>query len=104
MTDDAPFTHQLGRFAKECAPRLLEWFPELKNANLDGLDSLLETCKDGEEAVGLWLTACVAICGMKLEYDVPKIAGHVVINPVEELASMIGKDKIAVVHAEAPAA
>ncbi len=32
MTNDEPFTHQLPRFADECKPWILQWFPELQTS------------------------------------------------------------------------
>ena len=43
MTNDQPFTHKLPRFADECNPWLLRWFPELAQVETDTLDELIKT-------------------------------------------------------------
>lgn len=95
MTDDAPFTHQLGRFGEECKPWLLRWFPELSAAN-DSLWVLDEKVKalGSEKGVEFWLTN-LQINGAKESYDVPKIPrdDHDVINPYDELVQMRGTDE-----------
>lgn len=54
MTGEDPFIHQLPRFAEECKPYLLQWFPELAIAStkesLEMLDLLRNKAKEeGEE-------------------------------------------------------
>lgn len=48
MTDDTPFTHQLPRFADECKPWLLRWYPELA-----GLQEEIDACCDAGEVEAL---------------------------------------------------
>lgn len=99
MTGDEPFTHQLGRFAKECKPHLLAWFPELAKAEsqLKLLDELRET-NDVEFAIEAWL----ATLALPESYDVPTIpeGTHKHINPLEELVGIVGKDKVVAVVTE----
>ncbi len=102
MTEDSPFTHQLGRFAKECEPWLLKRFPELTKAgsvkNVARLDELGENAKargeSFEDALQLWLKwmAEPGTAGIKESYDVPRIPkeDHASKNPLEELVEMRG--------------
>ena len=43
MTGDAPWTHQLPRFANECKPWLLRWFPQLSEVQ----QHVVEECDAG---------------------------------------------------------
>ncbi len=47
MTNDSPFIHQLHRFADECKPWLLRWYPELSHISTGSLDELIE--QEGSE-------------------------------------------------------
>lgn len=101
MTDDNLFTHQLPRAARQCETWLLRWFPELANANaaLGALDDLLAQHESNPgEACRIWIERLVAI-GLPTHYDVPRVPAdhrqHV--NPLEELAQMVGPEKIIVV-------
>lgn len=116
MTDDSPFTHQLGRFSEECNPWLFRWFPELEKANqflgnLDDVfdfaekDGLVLTRKGREAIISRWLDMVIQECGLKQEYDVPKIPrdDHTFKDPVEELIEMRGTDEgIVVVDPDFP--
>ena len=99
MTDDSPMTHQLGRFGKECKPRLLEWFPELGacgvEKSLESLDKWLQADKTGtgREGIKMWLAELkMMFPNLKAEYEVGKIgqAAHAQIDPVQELVEMRG--------------
>lgn len=107
MTNDSPFTHQLGRFSAECKPWLLRWHPELAEADkhltedsgADSLDYMIKCVKesghDTRFAVSNWLSLCVADWGMKREYDITRIPrdDHEVKNPYDELVEMRGTDE-----------
>lgn len=107
MTGDSPFTHQLGRFSEECNPWLLRWFPELSGVSKKHLDALdagfasaesegftLST-KGAEAIIKRWLDWVIAECGLKAEYDVPKIPrdDHAFKDPVQELIEIRGTDE-----------
>lgn len=94
MTNDQPFTHQLPRFAGECKPWLLRWFPEIGKANVAFLDELIRV-EGGEKGVEAWLEGLPALIGCKAEYDVPRIPAddHDKKHPVQELAEMRGTDE-----------
>lgn len=92
MTSDEPFTHQLGRFADECKPWLLRWFPELASCNesLDALERLIEE-HGGDAGIKRWVSDLMLICPpLKAEYDVPKIPAddHEKKHPYDELVAM----------------
>lgn len=95
MTDDSPFTHQLGRFSDECKPHILAWFPEIAVAGvcLDKLDAWLKsapTCPS--EGIKMWLAELkMMFPEIKDEYEVPKIPKeyHTPKNPISELAEMM---------------
>ncbi len=101
MTDDQPFTHQLGRFAKECKPWLLRWFPELESLgsedNLLRLGGLLEKKKhlEADEAIRFWLSAY----DLPESYDVPKIPrdDHNRKDPIQEMVEMRSPESVIVV-------
>lgn len=52
MTNDQPWSHMVGRFAIECKPWLLRWFPELAKVRVDFLDDMIrvEGAEKGIEA------------------------------------------------------
>lgn len=96
MTNDSPFTHTLGRFAEECKPHLLEWFPELKavNACLGNLDKWIACDRTGtaQEGIKMWLAELkLMFPEIKKEYEIGQIPekDHGVKNPIEELQSMM---------------
>lgn len=91
MTGDSAFTHQLGRFAGECGPWLLRWFPELAAVDLGRLDALLAE-HGGESGVEAWVSELEADPRLKAEYVVPRIPAddHERKNPLDELVQMRG--------------
>ncbi len=99
MTNDQPFKHQPGRFAKECKPWLFRWFPELGNANacLGKLDEWIKrepTCLD--EGVKMWLTELrMLFPDIKEQYEIDQIPrdDHDHKNPMDELIAMRGTDE-----------
>ncbi len=99
MTNDSPCTHQLGRFADECKPWLLRWFPEIEIAEtrLDKLDGwLARVTTSPDEAVALWLAELQEVCPTILsEYAVPRIPvdDHTQKNAYDELVEMRGTDE-----------
>lgn len=100
MTNDSPMTHQLPRFAKECKPWLLRWFPEIGLVNLDQLDELRARGGEWNNILDQWLkNQLAAIPGLKETYDIPKIPmdDHDTVNPLQELVDMVGEDKVVVV-------
>lgn len=100
MTSDSPMTHQLPRFAKECKPWLLRWFPEIGLVNLDQLDELRGNGGEWNNILDHWLkNQLAAIPGLKESYDIPRIPmdDHDAINPLQELVDMVGEDKVVVV-------
>lgn len=92
MTNDSPFTHQLPRFADECKPWLLRWFPKLANADalLPLLDEMIEKV-GGERGCEAWLDGLT----LEPEYDVPRIPrdDHEQKNPYDELVETLGSDE-----------
>ncbi len=100
MTNDSPFAHQLPRFADECKPWLLRWFPELKmSLSLKDLDKWLDRCaknKCPEEGVKFWVSELqVMFPEIQNEYDVPRIPvdDHDRKDPYDELVEMRGSDE-----------
>jgi hypothetical protein len=94
MTNDSPFTHQLGRFGQECKPWLLKWFPEIApaSARMTQLDGWLERDRSGgEEGVKMWLTELkMMFPAIKDSYEVPRIPSkaHHPKDPVAELIEL----------------
>ena len=100
MTADTPFTHQLGRFAKECEPWLLRWFPELASVSLrlDALDRWIAADSTGtaEEGVKMWLAETkIMFPALQEMYNVPRIPqdDHERKHPYDELVVMRGTDE-----------
>ncbi len=99
MTNDSPYTTQLGRFASECKPWLLRWFPELSIANgslkrLDEWIAKAPTCP--EEGIKMWLTELQMMQpDLLVEYDVPRIPmdDHEQKNAYDELVADRGTDE-----------
>lgn len=99
LTGEAPFTHQLPRFAEECQPWLLRWFPELKDEETWVQVALADVPNGGiEQAIERYLDAAVSR-GCKPEYDVPRIPrdDHTRRDAVNELREKIGSDKVIVI-------
>jgi len=107
MTNDQPFTHQLGRFSEESKPWLLRWFPELAEAEkhltedsgLNNLDYAIRCVQasrnDVKHAITNWLELCVSDWGMKPKYEIGRIPkdDHTAKNPFDELVEMRGTDE-----------
>lgn len=76
MTNDCPYTHQLGRFSEECKPVLLERFQELRGVNkkyLNLLDMMIADSSNRFTTVNEWLRYVCNECGLKQEYEIEKI-------------------------------
>jgi hypothetical protein len=90
MTGEKLYTHQLSRAADECAPCLIEQLPFLKDISSEGIDAT-----NWES----WLKALTAYHGEEFEIQpLPKDKQTPHRNPLTELESMVGKDKIIVVE------
>lgn len=96
MTGEPPFTHQLGRFAAECKPWLLRWFPQLESCG----ESLEKIDTNDLES---WLSG-LAKYGYEDAYDVPKIPrdDHTSKDPVAELREMMGGKPVIVATRKGP--
>jgi hypothetical protein len=88
MTGDNLFTHQLPRASRECAPHLLQQFPQLAAVSAESVDR-------GNWAT--WLRGQILQYGN--EFDVKPLPQHAheFIDPMSELAEKIHPDKIIVV-------
>ena len=99
MTDDSPFTHQLGRFGDECRPWLLRWFPDLApcSAMTESLDRRIKADQTGgQEGIRMWLAELkMMFPAVRDEYDVPRIPvdDHERKNPIDELVAMCGTNE-----------
>ena len=100
MTNDEPYTHVLVRFADECRPYLLEWFPALKHAisDLHILDKKLKSNGDPEDGIKIYLDWLRKDRELLPFYDVPKIPrdDHTVKDPIAELKEMGIKNPIVI--------
>lgn len=98
VTGDAPFTHQLGRFAEECKPHILKLYPEIAQAgeplSLQNLDMLLATSNNPGQTIEEWLLWVYTHYGLKGEYEITKLPNgtHQFKNPINELGEMMGKE------------
>lgn len=102
MTGERPFTHQLGRFAKECKPWLCRWYPELDSPRLQfevgRLTLMLEmdTGKNHTESLVLgWLSGLTSSGLCIWEYSIGQIPmdDHDYKHPYDELVVMRGTDE-----------
>ena len=92
MTGDTLFTHQLPRAGRECKPWLLRQHPQLNG---------VEYPEDPKPADPFeWLEAQCAIYGDMLPVDPIPADDHTRKDAVDELAEMIGPEKIIVVKTE----
>ncbi len=90
MTTDTLYTHALIRASAECKPALLEQHPELADISFpEGLE--------GDDAVYAWLAEQETIYGTKLLVKPLPLTTHEVIDPITELADMVGPEKVMVV-------
>ena len=97
MTNDQPFTHQLGRFAEECKPWLLRWFPELTEIDPDVVKMCEELHGSKEEIVAAVdeIVQKMAVRIGKAKLDIPRIPAddHERKNPIQELIETRGSDE-----------
>lgn len=106
MTNDSPFTHQLGRFAEECKPWLFRWFPELGMANgyLDKLDAWIKKDQtDRQEGIKMWIAELKLLePNIQDEYEIDRIPmdDHDKKHPWDELVAMRGSDEGIIVVGE----
>ena len=95
MTNDEPYTHQLPRFADECKPWPLRWFPVLQAAT-DALPLLdFDIASEGAEVgCNLWLGK-LELMGLPAAFDVPQIPAddHERKDAIDELVAMLGTDE-----------
>lgn len=84
------FTHQLPRAMDECRPWLYKQHPLLDGIDCSGLNP---------ESLPAWVTRIVAQYGETLEIEPMPRGGFEHRDPVEELESAIGSDRVQVVRA-----
>lgn len=90
MTGDNLFTHQLPRAMRECRPFLLRQFPSLPHASPEDV---------GPENWARWLHARIQEHGDSFDVAPIPPQQHDRIDPLTELAGMVGPDRVAVVVA-----
>ncbi|MEE9597933.1 MAG: hypothetical protein V3V96_14260 [Acidiferrobacterales bacterium] len=93
MTGDSPFTHTLGRFAEECKPWLLRWYPQLSiaEARLDEFHKPVAVSR--VIGVDSWLAELEGEIGST--FDVGRIPAddHEHKHPYDELVIARGTDE-----------
>lgn len=87
MTDDSPFTHQLGRFAEECKPWIHRWHPEIVEADAE----IVRRCEAGE--VKEVQRDMLAKFGETIQLQKIPRDDHEFKNPFDELVAMRGTDE-----------
>ena len=101
ITGDGLYTHQLGRASEAARPWLFKCFPELTGVNdtLHLLDGWLST-GEPQQAIQRWLTEIkLNAPDLKNEYDIAPIPdGWVSIDPLLELESRVGKERVITVN------
>lgn len=85
LTGDNLFTHQLPRAMDECKDWLESQHPILKEIDCSGLNP---------ETLPAWVERIVAKYGETLAIKPLPPEGHEFRHPVEELESMVGKDRV----------
>jgi hypothetical protein len=85
LTGDNLYTHALPRAMEECHGWLERLHPQLKEIDCSGLNP---------ETLPAWLAGIVAKYGETLELQPLPPEGHEFRHPVEELESMVGKDRV----------
>ena len=91
LTGDDLYTHQLPRARDECKGWLERLHPQLKEIDCSGLTP---------ETLPTWLAGIVAKYGETLTLRPLPPEGHEFRHPVEELESMVGKDRVMVIKHE----
>lgn len=77
MTDDDVYTHQIPRILNECAPIIIEQYPNLKNINLpEGVD------------IHQWLDEQINKFGEELEIKKLPKGYHAIKDPIAEMIEM----------------
>lgn len=98
MTDDQPFTHQLGRFAEECKQWIYQWHPEIIEADKLIENKLIEKCE--AEDVKACQTAMLAKFGETITLQKVPQSYHEIKNATDELFEMGEKNGIKIVEVE----
>lgn len=105
VTGDELFTHQLPRASRFAGPLLLEAHPELVPANacLGNLDGWIsrDRTRDKAEGVKMWLTELrMMFPTIRENYEIEsRTDAWLQLDPVKELAGMVGPDKVVVMDA-----
>lgn len=89
LTGDNLFTHQLPRAMDECRGHLARMYPELAEIDCSG---------QTPESLPAWLAGVVAQYGETMELQPLPPDGHEFRHPMEELVSMVGKDRVIAVE------
>lgn len=88
MTDDNLFTHQLPRAGDECKPVLLAHYPQLAEIEVPEFEN--------QDAMWRWLDEQETKYGKNLPVEPVAEGDHEFIHPIEELADMVGPERIIV--------
>lgn len=104
MTGDDLFTHQLPRAGRICKPELLRQHPQLDTIEVDfqiaRLGEMLESesgKSDPANLVAGWLFNMTLEYGEMLDVQPLRPSDYEQVDAMEELESMVGKDRIIVV-------
>jgi len=87
MTGENLYTHQLPRASDQCSPVILLANPNLKDADVGLLDSLIEVLDTPAEAVKTWLLLQELKFGRLVE--IKKLENHEPKEPISELQEMM---------------
>jgi hypothetical protein len=99
MTDSQPFTHSLPRLNDECKPFLLAEHPELAEIEVpEHFDGA--TNEEKKASVNAWLETIYPTYGTEILVSRIPAEAHTSIDPIRELAMMVGKDRVIVVNTE----
>lgn len=104
ITGDNLFTHQLPRAARLCKPEILRQHPFLADPAITAqVDRLGELCDEAEDTKGIveaWLAGMVLKYREHLSLEPMRPADYEAIDPMEELETMVGKDRIIKIQVE----
>lgn len=95
MTGESVYTHQIPRISREARPVLLAEFPNMQTAIDEAQQVSGENWRD-------WLAVWTERYGTEIPVPVMNIAEHERVDPVSELAEMVGPDRIIMVGVDNP--
>ena len=92
MTGDNLFTHQLPRASRQCRPALLAQHPDLAEIEVPEREWT-------QESMAVWLDELSETYGRTRPVQILAESEYIHVDPIEELADMVGPEKVFVMRA-----